>query len=223
MRLQKAFGNMYDWVTHMWGVGTGCPHQCKYCYVKANGHEQPDRFVLDPEFPHLGKDKTIFVGHRCDLFAESVNTADILRVLDWCRDFPENTYVFQSKNPERAAKLMEEGLFFNLDVQFGTTIETNRTYIIDELSKTPPPLSRALGLSRMKCRTFLTIEPILTFDQDALLNLVLTAKPKFVNIGADSKGHDLPEPSRLEVLDLICVLIDKDIEIRQKYNLDRLL
>jgi len=44
-----------------------------------------------------------------------------------------------------------------------------------------------------------------------------------VNIGADSKGHGLPEPSPDKVHALIEKLTGYGIEIREKHNLERLL
>ncbi len=40
-----------------------------------------------------------------------------------------------------------------------------------------------------------TIEPIMDFDLEPFVEMIKNTKPKFVNIGADSKGHNLPEPS----------------------------
>jgi hypothetical protein len=69
---------------------------------------------------------------------------------------------------------------------------------------------------------FLTIEPIMDFDVGPLVELVAEARPGFVNIGADSKRHRLPEPSRDKVLVLVVALRVRGIEVRKKSNLDRL-
>ena len=46
--------------------------------------------------------------------------------------------------------------------------------------------------------------------------------PSWVNIGADSKGHGLPEPSRDKVVALI-ERLSQVTEVKQKPNLKRLL
>jgi hypothetical protein len=71
-------------------------------------------------------------------------------------------------------------------------------------------------------RKFVTIEPIMDFDVDILTQWVDDIKPEFVNIGADSKNHNLPEPSWDKVDELIGNLKTLGIEIREKSNLDRL-
>lgn len=46
--------------------------------------------------------------------------------------------------------------------------------------------------------------------------------PEWVNIGADSKGHGLPEPSGDKIIKLIDNLKSQDIDVRIKSNLKRL-
>jgi hypothetical protein len=72
-------------------------------------------------------------------------------------------------------------------------------------------------------QTFITIEPIMDFDIGALLPGIIAARPSFVNIGANSKGGQLPEPTGDEVRALIAGLHEAGVEIRQKTNLGRLL
>jgi hypothetical protein len=43
-----------------------------------------------------------------------------------------------------------------------------------------------------------------------------------VNVGADSKGHGLPEPSFKKVMQLVERLTAAGIEVRNKRNLERL-
>lgn len=223
MKLNKAKGNMYEWVTHTWGVGRGCTHQCEYCYVKQPRfrREQPAEFTLDQDFPNLGSGRTIFVGHMTDLFADGVPGDDIKSVLMHCAKY-RNTYVVQTKNPERFIGFAETIAAIGLDVIVGTTLETNRQDLLDRYSNAPLVRSRILGLAAWIGRTFLTIEPIMAFDHEELVTLVRMAQPDWVNIGADSKGHGLPEPTRDQVLALATSLADHGIEVRNKFNLERL-
>jgi DNA repair photolyase len=218
-KLSKSRGNMYDWVTHMWSPLTGCPHQCSYCYVKNSWRDLPEVPTLEVPFPNLGSGKTIFIGHLCDMFAEGVNESDVLKVLEHCRKF-DNEYVFQTKNPEGVWKFKP---YLPEKRMFGTTIETNREDLLKEHSKAPDPISRANGLGQIEGKKFVTIEPIMDFDVPELLSLIVFCKPDFVNIGADSKRHNLPEPTAEKITRLVQVLGVHGITIRKKVNMERLL
>jgi hypothetical protein len=71
-------------------------------------------------------------------------------------------------------------------------------------------------------RKFVTLEPLLDFDEQILLQWLVDIKPEFVNIGADSKGHGLNEPDAGKVRWLIRDLKENDIEVREKTNLKRI-
>lgn len=77
-------------------------------------------------------------------------------------------------------------------------------------------------LATMNVKTFITIEPVIKFNPERLAYLIINAMPDFVNIGADSKRNNLPEPSREDIHELLR-LLDGRVEIRNKSNLDRLL
>ena len=64
-------------------------------------------------------------------------------------------------------------------------------------------------------------EPILDFDLDEFIEMIKEIKPTWVNIGADSKSHGLPEPTPEKIKKLIEGL--KNItEIKLKDNFKRL-
>jgi len=223
----KAKGNMYSWVTHIWSPGKGCSHQCTYCYARQSaqrfGRDFPDKFILDPCFPNLGQDKAIFVGHMCDMWAKDVADEDIYKVLEHCGRHRLNEYIFQSKNPASFLNYSELG---HLQTTLGTTIETNRQTILDEVSKAPPVSERATALKELRgCvwKRFVTIEPIMDFDVTELWELIVFASPDFVNIGADSKKQRLPEPSAEKITALLECLRESKIEVREKHNLERLM
>ncbi len=229
MSLTKSNGNMYPWVTHMHSHLRGaCPHACPYCYA-TKGRAQ--RFAQGPLTfrreelrvgygSRDGVPKTIFIEHTHDLCANGVKDGWISAILKHCREMPYNTYVFQTRNTLRlgwfAAQLPPKCLI-------GTTIETNRL----STGNAPLPAFRAKGLWNCKmidgAETFLTIEPVLDFDVDGMMDLIEIARPSFLNIGADSKRCGLAEPSGDKVLALIEGIRKLGIEIRQKTNLDRLL
>ena len=230
MPLKKAQGNMYDWVSHVHShLGGECKHKCKYCYVQKNRFGVNPRYtgeirLIESEFKiNYGKDKIIFIEHMNDLFAEGVSEDMIISILQRCSLYTEsfNSYVFQTKNPERAFVYYQEG-YFPSKFMIGTTIETNRD--MSAISKAPPVESRATGIWKFKQagkQTFITIEPIMDFDEK-LINIIINCNPGFVNIGADSKNCKLPEPSKEKIVRLVYCLTKSNILIKKKTNLKRI-
>jgi protein gp37 len=212
--LRKSIGDMYKFVDYTWNPIKGkCIHNCSYCYMKR--FPQPLLHLDEKELKtDLGQDNKIFVGSSTDMFAKDVPDKWITQVLDYCNKF-DNTYYFQSKNPERMACF--DGYFPEKSV-FGTTIETNYITLIKEHSNAP--LSRT-QIKQFK-RRFITIEPIMEFDLNYFVEDIKFIKPDFVNIGADSKNHNLPEPTYKEVIELKKEL-EKFTIVNLKDNLKRLL
>lgn len=228
MSLSKSKGNMYPWVTHMHTHLAGeCTNRCSYCYVQtgparwSGKYQGPLRLIESELVVPYGHGKTIFIEHMNDLFAGAVPSFWISKVLGHVCSWPQNTYVFQTKNPCRAyADFLRET---PRNIIVGTTIETNRD--MSEISKAPAPYDRAVGIGNFAiegAKTFITIEPILDFDPTEFADLIRLAGPSFVNLGADSKGTGLVEPSWEKVAELIKRLSGAGIEIREKHNLDRL-
>lgn len=232
MPMNLSKGNMYDWVTHTWNAVKGqCPHVCAYCYMRRWGY-QPPAHLDDKELTtDLGRDNKIFVGSSCDLFAADIPVEWIRKTLRHCyKDHPDNTYVFQSKNPARMIELVDA---FRESwkpyggrptrTYIGTTIESNIHHA--QMGNTPPPEKRARAMKRVAASVvkFVTIEPVMDFDVDALIALILKANPASVNIGADSGGHNLPEPPAHKVVQLIERLVSANIVVKQKDNLRRIM
>jgi len=167
----------------------------------------------------LGEGNTIFVGSSCDMWADAINGCWISTILDHCWAYPDNNYLFQSKNPSRFPMFehWKEIRHFIL----GTTIETNRTYS-HEVYKAPYRRDRYLAMTSIKSPKIVSIEPIMDFDNDILVQWISDIEPTFVSIGADSGRNGLPEPSPDKVVALIEAL--KGItEVKIKDNLSRLL
>ena len=219
MGLNISKGNMYEWVTHTWNAIKGeCPHGCTYCYVKRWG-KQPDLHFDEKELKtDLGQGNTIFVGSSCDMFAEGILYEWIIRTIDHLNKF-NNTYLFQSKNPKWFDVLAIR------DVKkfiLCTTIETNRVYP-DIMKHAPDPIVRAFDFGKIPIKEkYITIEPIMDFDHDSLVELIKYCRPLQVNIGADSGRNGLPEPSRRKILELMEDL-DQYTVVKEKKNLKRLL
>lgn len=218
MTLREAKGNMYEFVNFTWNVIKGrCLHNCKYCYMKIfpqNKLRFDEKILKD----NLGKDNFIFVGSSTDMWAVDVPEDWILKVLKKCNNH-SNKYLFQSKNPERFISLWRH---IPGQSVLGTTIETNRCY--KEMGKAPDVKLRASSMRELKqlgFETMITIEPIMDFDLKEFVGLIKLANPTWVNIGADSKKHNLPEPSMGNIIKLVAELV-KFTEIRKKSNLVRL-
>lgn len=215
MVLNKQKGNMYGFVSHTWNPIKGeCSHDCKYCYMKI-WKQKPIRLVEKELQDDLGKDNFIFVGSSTDMFADDVNPDWIRRVLCLCNVFIKNKYLFQTKNPKAYYKFMD---LFPANSILATTIETNRE---NDLSNAPPRMARVSQMCDIPKQRMVSIEPIMDFDLNDMKRWMFAIKPKFVSIGADSKGHKLPEPSTEKINALIYEL-RKFTEVKIKPNLKRL-
>lgn len=218
MGLNVGKGNMYSFITHTFNVVKGkCPHNCSYCYMKKWGN-QPDTHIDKKEFTaDLGDNNFIFVGSSCDLFAEGIKQDWILKTLYHCNNY-DNKYLFQTKNP-KAINYYSDSL--PIDTVICTTIETNR-YYQNIMGNCPTPYDRAFEMSVIPYDKYLTIEPIIDFDLNNLVEMVKRCDVIQVNIGADSGGNNLPEPPKEKILELISEL-KKFTTVKEKSNLKRLL
>lgn len=215
MPMNRQSGNMYLFVTHTWNPIRGkCPHNCYYCYMRRFklGELRLEQKELKTD---LGSDNYIFVGSSTDMFAAAVPSEWIADVLIHCNRYPNNTYLFQSKNPQRFQEFQR---IFPKNTILGTTIESNRIY---KISGAPGPSDRQWHIQSDRFDVMISIEPILDFDLDVMVNWIKDIGPKFVSIGADSKNHDLPEPSADKIQQLIKEL-RTFTEVREKNNLKRL-
>ena len=221
MVLNKQKGNMYGFVTHTWNAIKGrCLHNCSYCYMKpfwkSEVHLDEKELKTD-----LGEGNFIFVGSSTDMFARDVSGDLICKTLANCNNYYTNTYLFQTKNPQRLFNFKK---WFPKNMILGTTIETNRE---NDLEFAPTRSSRyAVFLidfkeQGLKADKMITIEPIMDFDLDVMVRWMKEINPEFVNIGADSKGHNLPEPSWNKI-QLLIKELEKFTKVNLKPNLERL-
>ena len=106
-----------EWAKWSWNPVTGCLHDCQYCYARdiavrySKGDFSP-KFHEDrlnaPQFTNIPQDrmnepgiKNVFVCSMADLFGKWVDASWIQTVIDVCREQPQWTYLFLTKNPER--------------------------------------------------------------------------------------------------------------------------
>ncbi len=228
MPLKEARGNMYGFVTHTKGYLKGpCLHGCTYCcirkmverYGKTQGLLWFDMKELKE---NLGRGKIIFICYNNDLFAEEIPADWIALVLDHCRKYPENTYLFQSKNP---ARMLALGLGQWKNAILATTVETDREDYVTrwKITQAPAPLERLSVL--MKAQTMgkklVTIEPVMDFTT-SFVDRLIAHHPDMVAIGADSKRCNLVEPEPWEIKSLAEDLRMVGIKVFIKGNLKRL-
>lgn len=220
--LRESKGNMYDWVTHTWNPIKGkCPHDCSYCYMKRWGEQKPLHLDEKEIKTDLGSGNFIFVGSSTDMFADrTIEVIDCHRIEDILRKMSEqdNSYLLQTKNPI--------GLYHFKDhlpekTVVCTTIETNRWYP-EIMNNCPSPAMRAYWITKIGKPCYVTIEPVMDFDLEEMVELIKRCNPVQVNIGADSGNNHLPEPSMDKLLALIDEL-QKFTTIARKSNLGRLL
>lgn len=229
------FGNMYPWIDYMHShLGGQCGHDCVYCYVGKGRWGRAPRYtgeirLLEDEFKQNyyadGVDKTIFLEHKNDICGPGVTDEMIARIVAHAKMYPQNTYVFQTKNP---TELFGHGAFVGLkDVMVGTTVETDDADLLAKYSKAPPPEERLEGIAlfdEIGVETFITVEPVLRMKSATEFAMnIADANPDFVNIGADSKWSKMEEPDKHSLGFLIQTLTDCGIEIREKTNLERLM
>ena len=205
-------------------LGGECPHRCTYCYVGRMQHGRPAKYcgpirIVPQELSiKYGTGRVVFIENCNDLFAASIPDEMIRTVLAHCCQYPDNTYLFHTKNPGRIADYLS---LLPPDRMLGVTAETNRT--TKAISTAPDPLDRLAVFGVLPGPKRITVEPIMDFDLDVFLPALLAAKPDNVVIGADSKGAGLPEPSGQKIYRLLVGLRAAGIDVREKSNLRRLL
>ena len=219
MGLNISKGNMYDFVTHTWNTIKGiCPHDCNYCYMKRWKNLKPTRFDESELKTDLGSGNFIFIGSSNDLFAIDHNYSWVAETLYHCVKYPENKYLFQTKNPEEMLN-WKDALPDNSVICI--TLESNRHYA-EYMNSSPTPHSRVLSFRDFKIDKYITIEPIMDFGLGAFVEMIKSCNPIQVNIGADSGNNGLPEPPMEKIRQLIQEL-SKFTKVVEKPNLKRIL
>jgi len=177
-------------------------------------YPQPELHFDEKELKtDLGEGNFVFVGSSCDMFAKDIKREWIDRILAHCKMY-RNEYLFQSKRPNG---------FYYLPIGsiIGTTIETNRHYQ-NIMGAAPIPLARYDAIIQKPQTKMVSIEPIMDFDLEVMVEWMREIKPNFVSIGADSGNNHLPEPPPEKVRTLIDSL-RQFTEVKLKDNLKRLI
>jgi protein gp37 len=178
----------------------------------------PPRLAENELAMDLGEGKTIFVCNCTDLFADDVPREAIEHILSHTLLYPKNTYLIQTKNPERAMEYMHS---MPSNYILGTTVECD-DYPSNDISKAPSPMQRVIALKEYPHKKMINIEPVMKcwFPQH-LLDMIDLAEPDFVSIGADSGDNHLVEPD-INELKFIMDSIRVKRPLKIKKNLARL-
>lgn len=215
MPLNKAKGRMFK----LWRqsrIKTINPiHGCRFaCYrgkcwasrmarrlqaAGVKGYENGFEPAFCPRFLNrrYKKGDIVFVGSMGDIsfFSYEIHR----RIIDeLIRKSPEALFFLETKNPAIYHKLVP---ILPENVMLSTTIETNRDY---HLSKAPRCLERFLAMKTLKWnKKHVSVEPIMDFDMDVLLNYMKQINPQIVSVGYDNYSCSLPEPSLEKTMQLI--------------------
>lgn len=234
--------NMYPDTVTLNPIGGDCFHRCIYCYRNTmmsrsanvkNKYTGEPRLIESEMRKSLGKDKVMFVCSMCDLFAQDVPDNIIERVIIKCKSFPQNRYLFQTKNPVRMLNLLiKQPDIFPRKMILGTTIETNRVKTLYRgISKAPCPEERYKVMVEISehrkfmpgkdIQVMVSIEPAIKSDIKVMVDWMKHIKPDYVSVGADSKSKGLVEPSKEQIL-ILADCLEKFTEVRLKSNLKRI-
>jgi len=211
---------MFAEVWRTWNPVVGCEHNCSYCYARklALGrlrhlpqYQDFRPYLVKAELLSSFRSGLIFPCDMGDLWGRWVPREWIEQTLVVVERSPDATFLMLTKNPLRYMEFVNQ---FPPNIILGTTIESNLPY--PAITDAPDPASRALALACVPWgRKFVSIEPIMDFDLNALPQRIELIKPEFVYIGYDNWSNNLPEPPLEKTLELISRL-QQFTEVRTK-------
>jgi len=227
--------------TKTWNPGVGCRYGCVYCEpsfqrqlkrvagtlncpdcYSYEPHYHPERLKKIPSGEKEWKEFIVFVFGTGDIsFYDPSFVRKTFKAIDNHKPRKPKTYYFQSKNPECFEQYLDWFNEHNELVILLTTLETNRDAGYDKISKAPLPTIRFRDFYELDYpRKVLTIEPVLDFDLEEFVEMVLKLHRQgtleYVWFGFDSKNCGLPEPSIEKAQRFVDILQDHGIEVRGK-------
>ena len=201
-----------DWCDFSWNPVTGCLHDCPYCYAKNMARRFKDLYPngFSPDFredrlqapkdtplPKNGKNK-VFVCSMADLFGDWMPSTQIQTILDICKENPQWTYIFLTKNPKRYAEFSP----YPDNFWMGATV--------DEQKRVKPTEIAFLGIeAKVK---FVSVEPMLgkiEFKNIDIFNWVI--------IGPQT--NPTKQPDKENLISLLHQCWDNNIKVFSKDNL----
>ncbi len=194
------------------GRGFGCqccpsskaqeaPHRLCYEYVP---HIDPRLLAGSP--PETAEVAAIFV---CAPGDTSCATEFVKQIVPWVEAKQKTIFLIQSRNPQTFGHVA-----FPSNVVLGTTLETNRDAGYREVSQAPLPSTRYRDLLAVDhSRKMVSIEPVMKFDHDIMIEWITSIGPELVWLGFGPGSGTLPEPTRDEVMALNDDLVARGIPV----------
>ena len=206
--------NMYSLSVKQWNPFIGCNFSCIYCTTsfqaqikrhsnainpntgkkncpkcsKWTPHAHPER--LNEYLPKTKKGEFIFVCSNGDI--SFCPTPYLKQILKRIEEKPDRTFLLQSKNPITFNRIKS----IPPNLILGTTIETNRDALASKVSKAPIVSKRFEDFLKVKHhKKMITIEPVLEFDINTMLEWCKKVKPVMIWMGYDSKKRLDGEPT----------------------------
>ena len=194
--------------------GRGC-QKC-YDYIP---HTHLERLNHAP--PKTKKDEFIFMPSSGDINFMRAN--DFAELLAYAERYQDRTFLIQTKDP---FCLLERCTRFPKNVLLGTTIETNLLcfdqtrslkYYYWDISQAPYPCTRKNAMAKLDhSRKTITIEPILDFTLEVMIEWMNLIKPEIIWVGYDNHNCRLPEPPLEKTQALIDGLRTEGFDVRLK-------
>ena len=200
----KKKTNMYNLSVSQWSPFAGCEHECVYCkssfqrqlkrWARKNcpgcyeftPHPHPER--LNQKLPKTRYMQFIFTCSSGDI--AFCPTEYLEKITARIQSEPDRTFLIQSKDPQTFNKTI-----FPKNVILGTTLETNRDELCESISKAPKPSQRYRDFAKVNHQLkMITIEPVMDFDMDVMIDWIENINPCMVWLGYDSGKNKLPEP-----------------------------
>jgi len=204
--------NMYKLSVNQWNPFVGCRHDCIYCtnsfqrqlkrWAKKNCDECYD-FVphTHPERLNQGLPKTRYMQFifTCSSGDIAFCRTDYLEeIIARIQSDPDRTFLIQSKTPKTFKRVI-----FPKNVILGTTLETNKDELCEGISKASKPSQRYKDFLEVNHPLkMVTVEPVIDFDLNVMIDWIGNINPCMVWLGYDSGKNKLPEPKLEKVKSL---------------------
>jgi hypothetical protein len=126
------------------------------------------------------------------------DTPYLEKIVDTIRQKPNKTFLMQSKDPKTFNRTI-----FPDNVILGTTLEANRDELGEAISKAPILSQRYKDFLEVRHGLkMVTIEPVMGFDMDVMVDWIENINPCMVWLGYDSGKNRLVEPELEKVKSL---------------------
>lgn len=222
---KKPYGtNMYQMSAKQWNPFVGCKFDCAYCKssFQKQQHRQTSKcsdcgtYAPHKHIQRLGDSlpKTKFMQFIFTCASGDISfcpTPYLRQIMHRIHNEPDKNFLLQSKNPATFDRFVH----IPDNVMLGTTIETNRDELAATASLAPSPTRRYLDLLAIDHPLkMVTLEPMMEFDLDVILEWMTKLKPCLIwmgfnsgRIGKNAKESDfgavqLPEPTPDEFREL---------------------